>query len=119
MRGRPRALGRAISNLVVNAVKFDTHATEPVVVVIQDGRVEVLDRGPGIADEDAGRVFYRSDATRALPGSGLGLAIVREVSRSHGGEVFAGPRTGGGAVVGFTVGADDLLPHSQPDQTVD
>ncbi|GAB3887653.1 HAMP domain-containing sensor histidine kinase [Kibdelosporangium lantanae] len=119
VRGRPKALERAISNLVENAVKFDTHGTDPVTVVVRDGRVEVLDRGPGIADEDVGRVFdrfYRADSARALPGSGLGLAIVRQIAQSHGGDVFAGPRPGGGAVVGFTVGGDVLLPHSQPDQ---
>jgi two-component system sensor histidine kinase MprB len=79
--------------------------------------VEVLDRGPGIGDEDAERVFdrfYRADAARSLPGSGLGLAIVREIARSHGGEVFTAPRSGGGAVVGFTLGAEVLLPNSKP-----
>ncbi|PKV96077.1 two-component system sensor histidine kinase MprB [Amycolatopsis echigonensis] len=101
--GRPKALERAMTNLLENAVKF---SSGPVELRVRDGQVEVLDRGPGIAAEDAGRVFdrfYRADGARALPGSGLGLSIVREVAHSHGGEVFAGPRDGGGAVVGFTV----------------
>jgi two-component system sensor histidine kinase MprB len=70
-------------------------------------RVEVLDRGPGIAEGDLIRIFdrfYRAADARSLPGSGLGLSIVREVAMSHGGAPFAFRREGGGAVIGFTVG---------------
>ncbi|QDL69264.1 sensor histidine kinase [Streptomyces malaysiensis] len=107
LKGHPATLQRAISNLVENAAKFDQDGTEPVEVMISGRRVEVLDRGPGIAAEDRERVFdrfYRAPGARSLPGSGLGLAIVREVALAHGGTVFARPRPGGGAILGFTVG---------------
>jgi two-component system sensor histidine kinase MprB len=110
--GRPKGLERAVSNLLENAVKFDA-GTGPVEVRVHAGRVMVLDRGPGIPEEDRARVFdrfHRAADARSLPGSGLGLAIVRDIALSHGGTVFAGPRDGGGAEVGFTVG--DLLPDS-------
>ncbi|MEV7043448.1 HAMP domain-containing sensor histidine kinase [Amycolatopsis sp. NPDC051061] len=113
--GQAKALERAVSNLLENAVKFAPD--DPIEVVVRDGRVQVLDRGPGIGDADAARVFdrfHRADAARGLPGSGLGLAIVRDIALAHGGTVFAEPRPGGGAVVGFTVGADLLLPNSHP-----
>ncbi len=61
-------------------------------------RVEVLDRGPGIADGDLVRVFdrfYRAADARCLPGSGLGLSIVREVATAHGGH--RSPARGTGA----------------------
>ncbi|WP_275558440.1 HAMP domain-containing sensor histidine kinase [Streptomyces sp. 5-6(2022)] len=106
LTGHPATLQRAVSNLVENAAKFDRSGTEPVEVVISGRRVEVLDRGPGIAEEDRERVFdrfYRAPGARSLPGSGLGLAIVREVALAHGGTVFARPRPGGGAILGFTV----------------
>jgi two-component system sensor histidine kinase MprB len=106
--GRRQGLERALSNLLDNAAKFDIDGTEPIEVRIGPGRIEVRDRGPGIADEDAQRVFdrfYRATTARSLPGSGLGLAIVREVARAHGGDVFLAPRPGGGAVVGFTLAA--------------
>ncbi|MFD8496092.1 ATP-binding protein [Amycolatopsis sp. NPDC059657] len=114
--GRPKGLERAMSNLLENAVKFDVDGTAPVELVIRDGRVEVLDRGPGFGEDDASRVFdrfYRTAEARSLPGSGLGLAIVREVALAHDGTVFAGARPGGGAVVGFTV-APIFLPDSKP-----
>ncbi|MCU1362104.1 MAG: mprB [Ilumatobacteraceae bacterium] len=100
---RPAALERAISNLVENALKF---SDGPVEIVVERGRVEVRDRGPGISDDDLSRVFdrfYRADAARSQPGSGLGLAIVRDMAESHGGSVFAANRAGGGAVIGFVL----------------
>ncbi|MFE6485460.1 ATP-binding protein [Streptomyces sp. NPDC057757] len=114
--GRPTALQRAVSNLVENAVKFDRGGSAAVEVAVTgaapDGRpgavrVEVLDRGPGIDAGDLERVFdrfYRAPDARSLPGSGLGLSIVREVAVGHGGAPFARLRTGGGLVIGFTVG---------------
>lgn len=99
----PPSLERAISNLVDNAAKFDTSGG-PIEIEIANGRLVVLDRGPGFSQEDAGRVFdrfFRAEQARSLPGSGLGLSIVREVVERAGGTVEAGNRHGGGAVVGF------------------
>ena len=54
------------------------------------------------------RSFRRLAATERLAGAarapiirgaGLGLAIVRSVAQTHGGEVEAAPRLGGGLVV--------------------
>lgn len=104
--GRPQAIERAVNNLVANALKF---SDGPVEVSVQQGRVAVSDRGPGLGDTDRTKLFdrfYRSDAARALPGSGLGLAIVRETALQHGGTVFADDRPGGGATIGFTVPID-------------
>ncbi|MEU6070458.1 MULTISPECIES: sensor histidine kinase [Streptomyces] len=124
--GRPGMLQRAMSNLVENAAKFDRGGEAPIEVNINGPalpqvlgsartggtpigpvRVEVLDRGPGIADGDLMRIFdrfYRAADARSLPGSGLGLSIVREVAMAHGGAPFAFRREGGGSVIGFTVG---------------
>ncbi|WP_086809511.1 HAMP domain-containing sensor histidine kinase, partial [Streptomyces reticuliscabiei] len=101
---RPAALQRAMSNLVENAAKFDRGGTTPIEIAVtgperarlggRQGviRVEVLDRGPGIAEGDLVRLFdrfYRAADARSLPGSGLGLSIVREVAIAHGGAPFA------------------------------
>ncbi|MFE5036385.1 ATP-binding protein [Streptomyces sp. NPDC056683] len=111
--GRPGMLQRAVSNLVENAAKFDRDGKAPIEISVTGPgrpgtvRVEVLDRGPGIAEGDLIRIFdrfYRAADARSLPGSGLGLSIVREVALAHGGAPFALRREGGGAVIGFTVG---------------
>src|SRR5262249_21657074 len=112
--GRPRQLERAISNLVDNALKYGSPAG-PVEIVVDGTTVTVRDRGPGIGQEDLGRIFdrfYRAVEARSEPGSGLGLSIVDEIVRSHGGSVFARNRDGGGAEVGFT------LPASNPGTAV-
>jgi two-component system sensor histidine kinase MprB len=90
----PAALDRAISNLVSNAVKW-TRAGDAVRVVVEDGRVSVTDRGPGIADTDLPRIFerfYRAPGARGMPGAGLGLAIVGGVAKANDGTVTV--RTG-------------------------
>lgn len=111
--GRPGMLQRAVTNLVENAAKFDRDGLGPIEINVAGParpgtvRVEVLDRGPGIAEDDLIRVFdrfYRAADARSLPGSGLGLSIVREVALSHGGAPFAFRREGGGTAIGFTVG---------------
>jgi two-component system sensor histidine kinase MprB len=123
VQARPHAIERALSNLLDNAVKFDPLGSAPIEVRVHDGRVEVLDRGPGLDSEDESRVFdrfYRSATARSMPGSGLGLSIVRDVAAEHGGTVTAAARPGGGAVIGFTVisasvaGSPELLPESKP-----
>jgi len=63
-------------------------------------RVEITDRGPGIAPDAVGRVFEPYFTTKTH-GTGLGLAIVRQTILDHGGTITAGNAPGGGAV--FTV----------------
>jgi len=98
-------LERMVRNLLDNADKFSPAGTPVEVTLVTVGaaaRLVVADHGPGIPAEDQERVFdrfYRSAATRTLPGSGLGLAIVAQVVDAHGGEVRAGGRDGGGAVL--------------------
>ena len=98
-------LQRMVRNLLDNADKFSPAGTPVEVTLVTVGaaaRLVVADHGPGIPPEDQERVFdrfYRSAATRTLPGSGLGLAIVAQVVDVHGGEVRAGGRDGGGAVL--------------------
>lgn len=117
--GRPRQLERAISNLVDNAVKYSEPGT-PIDVVIDHLTVTVSDRGRGIPAGDAHRIFerfHRAIDVRTQPGSGLGLSIVDEITRSHGGTVFARNRPGGGAEVGFTLPASRVGPPQASDSS--
>jgi len=105
VEGQLGAVQRAISNLLDNARKFDPSGGA-IDVRVAGGTVEVLDRGPGIAESEQALVFerfHRSVEARTLPGSGLGLSIVRDVVTRHHGTVRVASRDGGGAVVGFTL----------------
>jgi two-component system, OmpR family, sensor histidine kinase MprB len=100
----PVGVARAITNLLGNAIKFDT-GLQPIELSVAHGVVKVRDHGPGIAPQDLGHVFdrfYRSEAARSLPGSGLGLSIVADVARRCGGTVSATNADGGGAEITLT-----------------
>jgi len=95
---RPR-IARAVTNLLDNAGKWSP-ASGVVEVTVHEGEVSVRDHGPGVAPEDAARVFdrfWRASNARSLPGSGLGLSIVKDVAESHGGSVTLEQASGGGA----------------------
>ena len=64
--------------------------------------LDVVDRGPGMSDEAAARVFerfYREDRARSRDqgGAGLGLAIVAAITAAHGGRVELRTSPGRGA----------------------
>lgn len=100
--GDPEQLGRAVRNLLDNAVR---HARSKVTITLgtsEESVVEltVADDGPGVAENDRTRIFERfgrSDQGRARShgGTGLGLAIVKEIVTSHGGEVTLGDTVAG------------------------
>jgi signal transduction histidine kinase len=62
------------------------------------------DDGPGVSAGMADRLFEPTFSTKSR-GSGMGLAAVRRAVERHAGTVFAGPRDGGGLVIGFTLPA--------------
>ncbi len=64
--------------------------------VIQNGvRVEVLDEGSGIPEEEVSNIFEPFHSSRA-DGTGLGLAITAQIIRSHNGTIQAENRESGG-----------------------
>jgi two-component system sensor histidine kinase MprB len=92
-------VARAITNLLDNAAKYSPPGAT-VDVSVANGEISVRDHGPGVAAEDASRVFdrfWRSNDARHLPGSGLGLSIVKDVAESHGGSVTLERPVDGGA----------------------
>ncbi|MDM0021405.1 ATP-binding protein [Variovorax saccharolyticus] len=65
-------------------------------------RVEVADRGVGIAEGDLERVFESFYSTKSS-GLGVGLAICRKLIEAHGGKLWASHNPGGGARFSFTL----------------
>jgi two-component system OmpR family sensor kinase len=101
INGDAHELHEVIANLVENALKYAPLSPVEVAVRNEAGQavVEVLDRGPGLSEEERSRVFdrfYRGENRGDAEGSGLGLAIVKRAVERAGGEVSleSGPGQG-------------------------
>jgi two-component system, OmpR family, sensor kinase len=98
-------LDTIMDNLVENALNYtalDTAVRIEWGLDAGDPYLAVLDRGGGIDDADAERVFdrfYRGAASRggSVPGTGLGLAIVDALARRWAARATLSNRPGGGA----------------------
>ena len=111
--GDPRALARAIDNLLSNAVRLAPSGSEITITSgTRDGWawISVQDQGPGIAQADQERIFNRffrtsDQPTGNEPNSGLGLAIVRQIIESHDGTITVHSEPGSGST--FTLWLPD------------
>jgi len=106
LTGQPELLARAIENVVRNAIKHSPPAGKVEVESSRDTRyirIRVMDNGPGVVQEDLGKIFqpfYRGSSTeKDVDGHGLGLAIAQQVVQQHGGRIAAANRAGGGLCV--------------------
>ena len=106
IEARRDAMKRALANLIGNGLKYATHVWASL--KRSGGYVEFIidDDGPGIPEDkyaDVFKPFYRLDEARSqqIAGVGLGLSVVRDVARSHGGDVTLArsPRRGLRAVL--------------------
>ncbi|HUQ44501.1 MAG TPA: ATP-binding protein [Candidatus Limnocylindria bacterium] len=119
-------LAQIMRNLLSNAAKY-SGAGSTVEVSLEDAEGEVLihvrDNGPGIAEDDADRLFglyYRAAANASVaPGAGIGLFVCRELVATMGGRIWAKPLPGKGAEFGFSLPAYvdelDAVPASDDD----
>ena len=102
-------LRRAFDNLIDNADRY-AGAVELRLAVVERGvQLEVMDRGPGIAEGDRVRLlqpFKRSERSRSRTtgGAGLGLAVAANVARRHAGELQLLHREGGGLIACLLLG---------------
>jgi signal transduction histidine kinase len=100
VRGNADTLGRAIRNLVENALTHTAVGTTVEISVDAAGELRVMDRGAGVPSaerEQIFRRFWRRDRRRA-GSAGLGLAIVKRIAEMHEATVDVSDRPGGGAV---------------------
>ncbi|GHA86507.1 sensor histidine kinase [Cognatilysobacter bugurensis] len=103
IHGDPRLLMRLLRNLVENAHRHGRGSAVEVILQAEGAglRIEVCDRGPGLAPDQCARVFepfYRAPGTSETDGGvGLGLSLVQQIANLHGGRVACHPRLGGGS----------------------
>ncbi len=96
-------LAAALANVLSNAVRFSPEGggiAFSVGAAAHALRIDCVDQGPGVAGEDAGRIFepfYQGSrqAAGARKGNGIGLSIVREYIAAHHGTVTLLPSATG------------------------
>ncbi|WP_165767197.1 ATP-binding protein [Parendozoicomonas haliclonae] len=105
---QPVGMGRALRNLIENAVKYGHRARISLLQEEQHVVINIDDDGPGIDDNEIERVFeafFRSEKSRSREtgGLGLGLAIVQNILHAHHGEISLHNRKEGGLNVKITL----------------
>lgn len=120
----PGAVEQIIDNYLDNAIAVAPAGTSVEIVVdggshsagkpAQFVEIHVLDRGPGLSDEELAAAFGRfwRAPGNASDGSGLGLAIVAHLAAASGGQARLDHRTGGG--VDAAVDLPAALPDPRP-----
>jgi two-component system sensor histidine kinase/response regulator len=114
LRGDALRLSQMVINYANNAIKFSDQGEIDIIVRVQERGVDsvllrfaVRDRGIGLTQEQAGKLFQnfqQADAstTRKYGGTGLGLAITKVLATQMGGEVGVESTPGQGSTFWFT-----------------
>jgi two-component system sensor histidine kinase CpxA len=119
--GSPELLGRAVENIIRNAISYTAEGTSVEIELFKERRagtsfavLQVKDHGPGVPEaalKSIFRPFYRLDLSRqrSTGGYGVGLAITERAVRLHGGSVTARNAAAGGLIVEMRL---PLVAHS-------
>ena len=86
--GRPISLGRAMTNLIDNALKYGRRASVELSTSAQEVTIKVTDNGSQTTAADVEALlspFKRGDNIKSIDGYGLGLTIVSTIAVMHGG----------------------------------
>ena len=102
-------LRQVLLKLLSNAAKFTERGSITVRAWPKDNQIQVTvaDTGPGIPEEDRGRVFERFEqgeiGLKRLEGIGVGLALCKEFVEMHGGRIWVESQEGVGSTFTFTL----------------
>jgi len=99
----PKWTAEAVCNLIDNAVKYTPAGGTVTVGAVSYElfcRINVTDTGPGVPEEELGKLFhrfYRGENASDVEGVGVGLYLVRQIAEGQGGYVKAFSKPGKGA----------------------
>jgi two-component system sensor histidine kinase KdpD len=100
---------QVLVNLLDNALKYsplDQPVSLRTYLAGDQLRLEVLDRGPGVAAPELEPIFnkfYRGAQSKGVGGTGLGLSISKGIVEAHQGCIWAERRPGGGLMISLAL----------------
>ncbi len=100
-----------LANLLSNAYKYSPEGTTVRIRTHVDqrfARIQVVDQGMGLSEQDLAKLFtkfFRTEAAkqRGISGTGLGLSISRQLVEMQGGEMSVKSEIGHGSTFAFTL----------------
>mgnify|MGYP003444474263 FL=1 len=106
-------IGRVVTNLISNGSKHTASGGQLQVRVLASectARVQVEDRGPGVAPEVRAHLFEKFAAVarredQRYHSAGLGLAFCKLAVEAHGGRIGVDSAAGGGSIFWFELPA--------------
>lgn len=120
VRTDPGRLRQALLNLIGNAVKFTASGSVTLRVAYrgQIATFDIIDTGPGIAEEDQQRVFDPYErADGSAQGVGLGLPITKAIIRILGGDLKLASTPGQGSCFTVTLMLPEPIRALEPQAT--
>lgn len=104
-------LGRVLTNLLGNAIKFTPEKGKISVKAKEDKsflQIDVQDSGIGISEEGLAKIFdefYRADnaVNQKIKGTGLGLSLVKRIIEAHKGRIWVNSKLDKGTTFSFTL----------------
>lgn len=104
--GLRASVTHVLQNLLSNAIKYSPRNSQIDICAHEHGKsawLQVLDRGPGISEEDQANLFQRfvrlsSEPTEGESATGLGLALAKQQARAMGGNLWYESHEGGGSI---------------------
>lgn len=98
--------GRAVTNLVTNALKHSGKEAKVRVVMTKISsehcRISIIDNGKGISKRMIDKLFvryYRGESTDEVEGTGLGMSIAKNIVEAHGGIIKVESEIGRGTKI--------------------
>ncbi|WP_413702203.1 ATP-binding protein [Psychromonas sp. KJ10-10] len=99
-RGKPLALKRCLSNLILNGVKYGSRVNIFVTDSTEELKIVIQDNGPGIPEDKMEQIFHPyTRLHNDSEGHGLGLGIARNIIHAHNGDLYLINRKEGGLEV--------------------
>lgn len=112
IEAEPVLLGIVVANLIRNAFAYTESGT--VSILLNDDTLTVSDTGPGIPEEEIGKIFQRQFKGAGSTGSGIGLSLVKRICDQYGWQAVIESTVGRGTTARLIFAPSPNLTPARP-----